>query len=142
MKIAPRVAVGLAAGCVTAVVIALAATGAARSLWPEYAAAEPEKSYSLIMLVARLVVAAACTIGAACVTTIIARDIGQAAFWLGVLFLAVSLPNHLYRTWADYPVWYHLLYLSCLVPLASLTGLISYRCAARDARRVNARAKS
>ena len=55
----------LRAGCVTAVVIALTGTFVARTLWPDYAAAEPEKAYNLAMLVARLAVGVLCTAGAA-----------------------------------------------------------------------------
>jgi hypothetical protein len=113
---------GLVAGCVTAIAIGSAATVAARTLWPEYAAAEPEKAYTLVMLVSRLAVAALCTSAAACVTTIFAGDNGKAAWWLGGLFLAISLPIHLFRVWADYPAWYHFVYLSGLVPIAGLTG--------------------
>jgi len=128
MKNTLRRIAGLAAGCVAAVAIALAATLAARTLWPEYAAAEPEKAYTLVMLVARLTVGALCTSGAACVTTLIARDNGKAAWWLGGIFLAISLPIHLYRVWADYPAWYHCVYLAYLVPIAGVTGRVVYRC--------------
>lgn len=118
-----RRGVALAAGVATALTIALAATLVARGMWPAYAAAEPHKSYTLIMLVARLSVGALGTAAAALVATIIARDGGAAAWWLGGLFLALSLPLHL-RGWADYPAWYHLIYLSCLVPIAGITGRI------------------
>jgi hypothetical protein len=42
--------------------------------------------------------------------------------WIGGLFLALSTPIHLFRVWDDYPVWYHLLYLTYIVPLAWLGG--------------------
>ena len=124
MKITLRFVAALVAGCVTAVAIAVAATMVTRTLWPEYAAAEPTKAYSLAMLFARLAVGVLCTAGAACVTTLIARDNGRAALWLGVFFLAYSLPLHLYIIWADYPAWYHFVYLAYLVPAAALTGRV------------------
>lgn len=142
MRKAPLLVVGLAAGCVTAVVIALAGTVMARSLWPAYAAAEPDKAYSFAMLVSRLLVGAICTIGAACVASIIVRDDGRAACWLGALFLAISLPGHLYHVWADYPAWYHVLYLSYLVPLAALTGRAFYNCFGHNVRHPNSRPKA
>jgi len=74
MNITPRLIAALVAGCATAVGLALAGTFAARTLWPDYAAAEPEKTYSFIMLAARLTVGMVCTSGAACVTMIVARD--------------------------------------------------------------------
>jgi hypothetical protein len=97
----------------------------ARRVWPEYAAAEPTKAYSLVMLISRLSAGALCTACAAVVTTMVARDRGQAAWWLGVLFLAVSLPSHLFQVWADYPAWYHVVYLSYLVPIAGLIGRVA-----------------
>ena len=106
MKITLRLIAALVAGCVTAVAIALAGTFTARILWPEYAAAEAEKAFTFVMLASRLTVGVLCTSGAACVTTLIARDDGKAAWWLGGIFLATSLPIHLYRVWADYPAWY------------------------------------
>lgn len=97
---------------------------AARAFWPEYAAAEPHKHYTLTMLLARLAVAALCAAVAACGTTAVAGDNGRAAWWLGGLFVVVSLPNHLYPgyVWNDYPAWYHLVYLSYLVPVAGLSA--------------------
>lgn len=112
-----------------AIAFALVATLIARILWPGYAAAEPEKTYTVAMLWTRLAIGALCTAAAACVTTIIARDKGRAAWWLGGFFLAVSLPDHFYHigyVWADYPAWYHFIYLSYLAPIAGLTGRFVY----------------
>ena len=117
-----RLIVALLGGCAAAVTIAIAATLAARLMWPDYADAEPAKTYTLIMLIVRLVVGVCCVMGGAGVTATIARNDREAGWWLGGLFLALSLPEHLYRVWADYPPWYHILYLAYLVPLAGLTG--------------------
>jgi hypothetical protein len=135
MKINQRFIAGLVAGCVTAVAIALAGTFAARTLWPEYAAAEHDKAYTLVMLVTRLAVGAICVASSACLTMIIVKDNKQAAWWLGGLFLVVSLPNHLYTVWADYPAWYHFVYLSYLVPIAGFTGWVVHRCLGNDVQR-------
>ena len=128
-----RTAVSLVAWCLIAVVIAQTGNMAARIFWPDYAAAEPTKAYSLAMLVARLAVGALCTAVAGCVTTIIARD-GRAAWLLGGIFLAISLPIHLFRVWADYPAWYHIVYLGYLVPIAGLAGLAMQRLSLRQVR--------
>ncbi|MGH7787032.1 MAG: hypothetical protein ACRERC_09220 [Candidatus Binatia bacterium] len=119
-----RFIASLVVGCVTAVAIATAGFSVLRTLWPEYAAAEPEKAYTLVMLFSRLAVGALCTAGAACATTVIAGDNGRAAWWLGGLFVVISLPSHLYYVWADYPAWYHFVYLSSLAPIAGLTGRV------------------
>ena len=106
MKSVLRFVASLVAGCVIAIAIAAAGTAVARTLWPAYAAAEPDKHYTLEMLLSRLAVGALCTAGAACVTMIVARDKGRAAWWLGALFVVISLPYHLYPgyVWNDYPV--------------------------------------
>ncbi|MEG3143446.1 hypothetical protein U1839_02155 [Sphingomonas sp. RT2P30] len=135
MTFTVRQGAALAAGGATALAIALAATLAARGLWPAYAAAEPHKTYSVVMFVARLAIGALGTGVAAGVATRVAGDAGKAAWWLGGFFLALSLPLHLYVLWADYPAWYHLIYLSYLVPIAGLAGRIMARPAPPATRR-------
>ena len=132
-----RLIVALAAGCVTAVVIASVATILARALWPDYALAEPTKAYTLAMLLSRLAAGALSTTGAAIITSLIARENRRAVWWLGILFVALSLPQHLPligTTWYGYPVWYHFGYLAYLVPIAVLTG----RCLGRAQKTVKA----
>ncbi len=123
MKRVSRFIMSLALGCGIAVAIATAGVLLARSLWPQYAAAEPHKHYTLIMLIARLAVGALSVAAAACGATAFAGDRERTAWWLGGLFLVLSIPNHLYSgyVWNDYPIWYHFVYLSYLVPVAGLT---------------------
>jgi|APMI01.1.fsa_nt_gi hypothetical protein len=109
------------------VALAITTTMVVRHLWPAYVLAEPTKAYSLAMLCARLAVGAVCLVAAAWVATRVARDTGTAAWWLGGVVLAVSLWDHLVRVWADYPAWYHLVYLSYLLPLAVLSGRVASR---------------
>jgi hypothetical protein len=66
-------------------------------------------------------------VAAAWIATRVARDAGTAARWLGGVVLAMSLWDHLVRVWADYPAWYHLVYLSYLLPLAVLSGRVASR---------------
>jgi hypothetical protein len=127
MTLATRRVVGIVAGGVTAIALALTATLLARWLWPAYAAAEPSRAYSVGMLVLRLTVGVMCTAGAAVVTTRVVRDGGRAAWWLGALGVVLSLPDHLFRVWAAYPVWYHAVYLAFLVPVAGLAGRLTTR---------------
>jgi hypothetical protein len=117
-----RLIAGLVGGCASALAIAIVGFWALRTAWPEYAAAEPAKAYTLGMLFARLGIAAALTIGAACVATLVAGDNGRAAWCLGGLFVLVSLPSHLYYIWDDYPAWYHFVYLLSLIPIAGYSG--------------------
>jgi len=117
-----RVIASLGVGCATAVASAMLGFSILRAIWPGYAAAEPNKAFTLGMLIARLSLAALLTAGAACATTLVARDSGRAAWYLGVLFLILSLPVHLRSVWNDYPVWYHAVYLLSLVPIAGYSG--------------------
>jgi len=107
------------------IVWALAASVAFRIMqfsWADYAAAVPTKDYSLLMLILRLGIAAGATALAGLVATLVARDRGLAASLCGGVLLAVSLRPHLVTVWDDYPVWYHVTYLSYLVPIAWLAG--------------------
>jgi hypothetical protein len=117
-----RRAAALIAGSVTAVAIGLVATLLARQLWPAYAHAEPTKHYSLAMLITRLLAGALCTAVASYVATRVANDSAVIGWWLGGVFLAVSLPNHVWFVRADYPSWYHFVYLSYLMPVAGCIG--------------------
>lgn len=116
-----RMVAGLVAGCVCAAGIAKLAFAALQSTWPEYAAAAPQKAFTLPMLWSRLCVAAFLTVASGAAAVLVAGD-RRAAWALGSLFVLVSLPSHLYYVWADYPVWYHAAYLTSLVPLAWLGG--------------------
>ena len=130
-----RLFVALAAGCVTAAVIASVATILARALWPDYALAEPTKAYTLAMLLARLLAAAIATAGAGAVTASLALDNHRAVWWLGILFVALSLPQHfpvIGTTWSDYPAWYHFVYLAYLVPIAVLASKLTGRAQRKD----------
>ncbi len=77
------------------------------------------------MLVARLVAGACIVVPSAIVTTRVARDAGRASWWLGGLFFALSFPHHVFQVWAEYPVWYHVVYLAYLIPLSGWSGQLS-----------------
>lgn len=99
---------------------------AARAFWPEYAAAKLHEHYTLTMLFARLAVGALSVAGAACGATGVAgtRSGQHGGLEASSLLCPSLIPNHLYPdyVWSDYPVWYHLVYLSYLVPVAALTA--------------------
>ena len=116
-----RLVAALVTGCAVVVGLAAVLFGALRAFWPEYAAAEPEKAYTLGMLLARLGVAAVLTVSAAIAATLVAGET-RAAWILGALFVLLSLPSHLHHVWDDYPAWYHFVYLVSLVPIAWICG--------------------
>lgn len=113
--------VGVLSGVAIWIVIGAAGLGGLRAMWPNYARAEPDKSYTFAMLIARLSISVIASIVAGTAAAQIARG-SSAAWWLGVVLLAGSAPIHLAIVWADYPAWYHLAYLVSLIPLTGSSG--------------------
>ena len=122
----------LLAGVVVGFVAWIAVGGAGflflRTVWSDYALAEPTKSYTLLMLFSRLAVGGVCTITAGAVSAVVAKS-SRAAWWLGSVLLVISAPIHLpihlwsgLTVWADYPTWYHFAYLVPLMPLTIFGG--------------------
>lgn len=111
-----RIALAIVVGAVVWVAVATAANLAVRWFLPGYADAERSMDFSLPMLIARLVVAAAASLaaGAACAAT--ARRVPSTSLWLGLLLVIVFVPVHV-SLWQKFPAWYHLLFLGSLVPL-------------------------
>ncbi len=94
-----------------------------RASWPEYVAAQPEKSYTLAMLFCRLVIYSSAIVATSAVAGGVARS-ERMAWFSGAVILAFAIPPHLYpgSVWSDYPVWYHLLFLASILPLSWLGG--------------------
>jgi hypothetical protein len=98
----------------------------AKATWPDYAAADPTRDYSLLMLLARLAAGMLATVAAGWVTVLVDRQSEQTLYSTAVLLLLISLVEH-YRVWAQYPVWYHLVWLISIVPCALLGGRLQTR---------------
>lgn len=109
------------AGVLIFFLLAFLAGLAAQALWPAYAAAIPDRAYTLPMLLARLATGAAATAVAGLSTSWLAGDRRRAALWLGLILMAINLPWHI-KIWSEYPVWYHLVWFACLIPCALLGG--------------------
>lgn len=92
--------------------------------WPAYAAAASAHSYTMAMLLTRQIVGAIATLAAGALAARIAGAGSRAALLTGAVLLLISVPWHI-RIWPQYPVWYHLLYLSYLLPLALLGGRLA-----------------
>lgn len=119
---------GLAAGWATSAAVLAAGFALLRLLWADYALAEPEKAYTLAMLLARLVIFSSMIAATAAVAALVAGD-ERFAWIAGALILLVSIPPHLYpgHVWDDYPVWYHVVYLVSILPIAVAGGRWSRR---------------
>ena len=103
-----------------------------RTTWSSYAAAEPAKSYTLAMLISRLMVGVVCTLAAGAVAALVAKGSRAASLFLGIVLLLISAPVHLpielglhVSVWADYPAWYHFTYLLPLIPLTVFGGMLA-----------------
>jgi len=127
MRVTPttvlRCVAGLALGWVTSWAILAGGFSLLRGVWPDYALAEPEKSYTLAMLFVRLVIFSAMIAATAGVAALVAGD-RRVAWLAGGLILATSIPPHLYPgyVWDDYPAWYHAVYLLSILPIAAYSG--------------------
>jgi hypothetical protein len=118
-----QVLLGALMGVVTFVVVGGAGL-AALKMWPAYAHAAPHKTYTIAMLFARLANALIACLAAGTAAARVAR----AAPWVaGIVILSGSLYIHVVQVWADYPAWYHLVYLAFIVPAAGLAGVASAR---------------
>jgi hypothetical protein len=94
-----------------------------RVIWSDYALAEPEKAYTLAMLLVRLFIFSSMIAATSGVATFVARD-NRFPWITGGVILALSIPGHVYPgyAWDDYPAWYHIVYLLSIVPIAVIAG--------------------
>jgi len=75
------------------------------------------------MLLVRLLIFSSMIAATSAAATLVARD--KRFPWIaGGLILAFSLPDHFYPgyVWDDYPVWYHIVYLLSILPIAVIAG--------------------
>jgi hypothetical protein len=99
--------------------------------WPDYAAADPTMSFTVPMLLARIVLGVLATLAAGWVAAIIARG-RNAALVLGIVLVLFFIPVHAVL-WDKFPLWYHLFFLLTLLPLCILGGRIASRTRPKDA---------
>jgi len=90
---------------------------------PGYAAAEPEMTFTLPMMAARLTIGALASLIAGAISGWLDRPRGRAAWIVGAILLAAFIPQHV-ALWRVFPVWYHLTFLVSLVPLTVLGSLL------------------
>ena len=118
-----RLVAGLVLGWATSWVVLNGGFALLRASWPDYGLADPEKAYTLTMLLVRLLIFSLMIAATSCVATLVAG--GKRFPWItGGLILALSIPPHLYPgyVWDDYPVWYHIVYLLSILPIAVIAG--------------------
>ena len=118
-----RAAIGVGAGLAAWLITVTVGGVIMRVTWPAYASVADAMTFTLPMMIARLAVGAAATLGAGLVTAVVTRRSWLARLIPGVLLLVVFIPIHI-SLWNRFPVWYHLTFLASLVPLTYLGGEI------------------
>jgi hypothetical protein len=96
----------------------------ARGLWPAYALAYPTRAYTLPVLLARLGTGAAMTLATGALAAKLGRRGPPTALRFGFALMVLASTWHIH-IWAQYPVWYHLIFLAYLIPLAALGGRLN-----------------
>jgi hypothetical protein len=114
---------GVVVGLTVWFVAAVVAGVLLRSVWPEYVAASGDMSFTLPMKLTRLSIGALTTLAAGAVTALLARS-SRTAVVTGALLLVMFIPQHI-SLWDKFPIWYHLTFLTSLIPLAVGGGRIA-----------------
>jgi hypothetical protein len=94
--------------------------------WPDYAAADPTMSFTVPMLLARIVLGLVATLAAGWIAATMARGRNTAALALGIVLVLFFIPVHAVL-WDKFPLWYHLFFLVTLLPLSIVGGRIASR---------------
>jgi hypothetical protein len=103
-----------------------------RFAWAGYAEVEKAMTFTLAMMVARLVLGVLSSLGAGLTVAWITRRNGRMAQVLAGILFVLFIPVH-YSLWDRFPLWYHLTFLVSLV-LATLWGAMLYPRAAPSVR--------
>ena len=123
-----RAMVAAAAGIGGALLLAWLCSTMALLFWHDYAAVFPDRAFTFVMLVARQAVGVVAAIAGGYIASASARQDQRPVLWAGVIGLAGALWIHLHEpTWSQYPVWYHLIFFSYLIPAPLLGGHLNQR---------------
>lgn len=90
-----------------------------RSLVPGYAEVEKAMTFSLAMLLPRLVLGAGASIVAGVACAAVAPKTRWPVFVFALLLLALFVPVHV-SLWDKFPIWYHIVFLGSLFPMVLL----------------------
>ncbi|HTM58764.1 MAG TPA: hypothetical protein VL199_00275 [Burkholderiales bacterium] len=119
-----RIAGGVLGGCVAWAVAATLLNLALRHSWPDYAAVEKQMDFTLLMMIARLIIGALASVAAGLAAAWISRRNAIATWVVIATMLAIFIPVHV-GLWARFPTWYHLFFFTSLAlfPLVGLHGM-------------------
>ena len=114
-----RTVAGIVAGFVAWWLVATVFDVGLRLWLPGYAQVEHAMVFTLGMKVARLAIGALTSVAAGVVVRVIAPASRPAPWVLGLLMLALFVPEHIHL-FSRFPLWYHLIFLLTLAPLVAL----------------------
>jgi hypothetical protein len=117
---------GIVAGLIAWIIVATIGNLLFRVLWPGYTEAEISMTFTLAMMVARLLLGALCSACGGLAVAWIAKGKGVATKTLGIVVTALFIPVH-YGLWDKFPIWYHVLFLASLFPLTVLGATLLRR---------------
>lgn len=126
MKSVIRAIAALIGGVLAWKAVAELATLLGRLVWPAYAAVETQRVFTLDMYLLRLTVGALATIVFGAVVAWIARGERRTLYLIIAAWMIYSVADH-YIVWDQFPIWYHLIYLAYVAPLALIGGKLVER---------------
>jgi len=117
-----RSVLAVVAAAVAWVVVATLLNLAIRYGWVDYAAVEQSMTFTLPMLLLRLLVGVGASFASGLAGVLISKDNRRPIYVFAVLLFALFLPVH-YSLWACFPVWYHLFFLASLLVFPVLAAM-------------------
>lgn len=116
-----KVFLGILAGLAAYAIIGSLGLYLLKISWAAYAIASENKSYTLPMLLSRILVGILASIAAGISAAKISNDKGKSAWFAGVIVFCWAAYIHIFKVWTDYPIWYHLAYLLPIIPIIGLS---------------------
>ena len=119
---------GVAGGLVVWMLVATLGNLVLRFAWPGYADVEKAMTFTVGMLIGRLVLGAVATACAGAAVAVIAKRNDRIVALFAGLLVLLFIPVH-YNLWNNFPLWYHVVFFALLVSM-TFAGAAMYRRAA------------
>jgi hypothetical protein len=116
-----RMILGVLAGFLVWSIIWVGSSTILMALSADYAKSMETMSFSIEMHVFALIRSFICSITAGWISVLVSKEFSKTTFCLGVLLLVFGLFVQV-SVWDKLPVWYHVIFLSMLIPLTFAGG--------------------
>jgi len=120
-----RSIVAVIVGVISWFVVATIANWILRLALPGYSAVETAMTFTLTMMICRLLIGLISSLFAGLICASIAGPSRIAPRVTAVIIVLLFLPVH-YMLWAKFPVWYHLFFLITLAPMFLLGASLKH----------------